>query len=173
MRRLSTTICLVLGLCADPLVRARGQDANCGDCCAPCAKKVCKLVPEEKKVEVVCWGCKCEDFCVPGPGCPTCEHCKPVCPNCDDATKKAKVCAKTKRFIWFDWITCCCPQMYTCTKLMKRVEVVNVPTYKWVVEEVPICDCGDACDVDSTVGTDATPMPRMVGTENRNYSMFR
>jgi hypothetical protein len=34
--------------------------------------------------------------------------------------------------------------MYTRTKLMKKVERVKVPTYKWVVEEV-CCDCASNC----------------------------
>ena len=160
MRKLFTTICLALGICATSFVGANGQDESCGESCAPCTKKVCKLVEEERKVEVVCWGCKCEDFCVPGPGCPKCEHCKRVCPNCDEGTENARMCAQPKRFFWYDWITCRCPQMYTRTKLMKRVEVVKVPTYKWVVEEVPVCDCGDACGCDEAVATDAPPLPK-------------
>jgi hypothetical protein len=56
--------------------------------------------------------------------------------------------------------------MYTRTKLMKRVEVVKVPTYKWVVEEVPCdCgepyDCGEACGFDEVVATDA-PTPKVM-----------
>ena len=69
------------------LVRTRSVPLRCG---GPC-KKVCRLVCEEKKVEVVCWGCKCEDFCVPGPGCPTCEHCKCVCQTCDEGEKPSGV----------------------------------------------------------------------------------
>jgi hypothetical protein len=47
--------------------------------------------------------------------------------------------------------------MYTKTKLMKRIETVKVPTYKWVVEEV-CCDCtrDSDCDCD-VVATDITP----------------
>jgi hypothetical protein len=52
--------------------------------------------------------------------------------------------------------------MYTRTKLMKRVEVVKVPTYKWVVEEVA-CDCGGACDCGESVATDAPDMPKPPG----------
>ena len=44
--------------------------------------------------------------------------------------------------------------MYMRTKLMKCVEVVKVPTYKWVIEEVPVCDCGETCGCDAMM-TDA------------------
>jgi hypothetical protein len=71
----------------------------------------------------------------------------------------AKVCAQPKRFFWYDWITFRRPQVYTHTKLMKRVEVVKVPTYKWVVEEVPVGNCCDVCDWDAAI-TEAPAMPK-------------
>ncbi len=40
---------------------------HCGCQCQCC--KVCKLVPEVKKVPKVTYCCECEDFCVPGPSC--------------------------------------------------------------------------------------------------------
>ena len=64
--------------------------------------------------------------------------------------------AEPKRFIWNNWRPSFA-QMYTKTKLMKRIETVKVPTYKWVVEEV-CCDCtrDSDCDYD-VVATDIAP----------------
>jgi hypothetical protein len=157
MRKHSIMLCLMVGSIASCLVGAAGPHAKCCRCgaTAPC-KKVCRLVCEEKKVEVVCWGCKCENFCVPGPGCPSSEHCRCVCQTCDDGEKPSGVYSEPKRFIWKNWRPSFA-QMYTKTKLMKRIETVKVPTYKWVVEEV-CCDCtrDSDCDCD-VVATDFAP----------------
>jgi hypothetical protein len=50
--------------------------------------------------------------------------------------------------------------MYTKTKLMKRIETVKVPTYKWVVEDV-CSECAAACNCSAVIATDASlPMPK-------------
>ena len=155
MRKHTVTLCLLLGLIASCLVGAGMPQSKCARCGAVCpCKKVCRLVCEEKSVEVVCWGCKCEDFCVPGPGCPGCEHCKSVCQSCDES-KPSGVCSEPKAFHWKTW----CPsfaRMYTKTKLMKRTEIVKVPTYKYVVEDV-CCNCCNGDDCGDIVATDMEP----------------
>jgi hypothetical protein len=162
MKSHSIVICVLLGLVAACLIGAGApltKCARCG-CLAPC-KKCCRLVCEEKNVEVVCWGCKCEDICVPGRGCPTGEHCKCVCQDCDKDARPSGVCSEPKAFPWKEWLPVCPPQMYTKTKLMKRVEIVKVPTYKWVVEEV-CCNCaasGDTGDLTKPDTNDALPPP--------------
>ena len=140
------------------LVGAAGPNTKCARCGAeaPCTK-MCRLVCEEKKVEVVCWGCKSEDFCVPGPGCPTCEHCKTVCQSCDEGTGPAKVCSEPKRVLWYDWRPSYA-QMYTRTKLMRRTEVVKVPTYKWVTVDV-CCNCAQGLSCSASPVTQAEPAP--------------
>lgn len=116
---------------------AEGVCAHCGACC--CCQKVWHPVPEEKKVEVPCWGCKCEEFCVPGPSCEGCQHCKTVCDNCNEPCDPKKPHSEPKKFLWTDWFPCCA-QTYTRTKLMKKVETVKVPSYKWVEEDLcPQC----------------------------------
>jgi hypothetical protein len=107
-----------------------GCCAHCG-CTAPC-QKICRLVCEEKKVEVVCWGCECEDFCVPGPSKPGCTHCETVCENCDC---DSEVCSKSKRFVWSEWFPCRA-KVFTKKKLMKKTVTVTVPTHRWVTEDV-------------------------------------
>lgn len=114
-----------------------GRNADCN--------KRCRLVCEEKKVEVVCWGCKCEDFCAPGCGKPGCEHCDEVCQSCADPD--SKVCCEPKTFLWKEWTPFGKPKIYTKTKLMKKIEPRKVPTYKWVVEDV--CE---QCEPPKTAG---------------------
>jgi len=160
MKSRSNLFCvLVAGMacCFAGAASLKTKCARCG-CEGPC-KKVCRLVCEEKKVEVVCWGCKCEDFCVPGPGCPTCEHCNCVCQTCGKDAGSSQVCSEPKRFFWYNWRPSFA-QMYTKTKLMRRTETVKVPTYKWVIEDVCCdcargCDCGDCVAIDAGVATEA------------------
>jgi hypothetical protein len=113
-----------------------------GFCCAHCGchdkcNKVCRLVCTEKKVEIVCWGCKCEDFCLPKCGERGCKNCEMVCEDCETKAAKNGICSAPHPFVWFDW----CPggaTMHTKTKLMKKVIVRKVPTYMYVVED--LCD---------------------------------
>src|SRR5262245_46562003 len=86
--------------------------ARCG-CSEPC-QKVCRLVVEEKKVDVTCWGGKCEPFCVPGPSQPGCENCESVCGSSDGSVHAA-----CKKFVWTEW-TAGRAQVYTKKKLMKK-----------------------------------------------------
>lgn len=116
---------------------AEGTCARCGACC--CCQKVWCPVCEVKQADVPCWGCKCEDFCVPGPNCEGCRHCKTFCDSCDDNCDPTKPHSEPKRFIWTDWFPCFA-QTYTRTKLMKKIEHVKVPSYKWVEEDLcPQC----------------------------------
>jgi hypothetical protein len=113
-----------------------------GLCCSHCGgydrcHKVCRLVCEEKKVEIVCWGCKCEDFCLPKCGERGCKHCETVCEDCETQATKNGICSAPHRFVWFDWRPGGA-SMHTKTKLMKKVIVRKVPTYKYVVED--LCD---------------------------------
>jgi hypothetical protein len=98
---------------------------------APC-NKVCRLVREEKKIEVTCWGCECEEFCVPGPSKPGCTHCEKVCEFCE---KDSETVTRPKKFVWTNWIPGCA-DMHTRKKMMKRTIIKTVPSYKWVVEDL-------------------------------------
>ena len=117
----------------------------CGGCCE--CQKVCRLVCEEKKVEVICWGCKCEDFCVPKRSKKGCKHCETVCAECGDCKEScdcSKPHAEPKRFVWTDWCPGCA-KIFTKKKLMKKIETVTVPSYKWVVEDLcPRCEASCA-----------------------------
>lgn len=104
-------------------------------------RKYCKLVYEEKKVEIICWGGKSEDFCLPGPSKKGCRHCELVCDDCnnDDCNNKEGVVTGPKKFVWYDWIPGCSTGIRTKNKLMKKIETKKIPSYKWVVVDL----CGD------------------------------
>lgn len=135
-------------------------DAFGGGCCDHCGdsrgcQKVCRLVREEKKVEITCWGVKCEDFCIPGPSCRGCTHCEEVCEDCD---AKAGVSSATKRFVWTEWIPGCAT-VHTKKKLMKRTITRKVPSYRWVVEDLCAgCEAGVE-KVSVQPGDDVPPPP--------------
>ena len=98
-----------------------------------CCEKICRLVPEDKKITVTCWGAKEEEFCVPGRSQRGCENCEWVCG--DDGDPKSP-CSQPKKLFWTDWLPGNCGKVYTRTKLMKRTITKTVKSYKWVVEEV-------------------------------------
>lgn len=113
------------------------SDHGCQHCgCSNGCQKVCRLVCEEKKVEVVCWGIQSEDVCLPCPSEPGCTHCEPVC----EKDPNGKVCTAPKKFVWTEWIPNCKAKLYTKNKLMKKTVTKTVPSYKWVVEDLcPKC----------------------------------
>jgi hypothetical protein len=131
---LSQTAFVIAGAC-------RCDHCGCNRGC----QKVCRLVCEEKKVDVICWGCKCEDFCVPAPSTPGCRHCENICETCDAAGDCTKPRSQVKKFVWTDW-TPSCAKIYTKKKLMQRVVSKKIPSYKWVVEDLcPECEANCPC----------------------------
>lgn len=110
--------------------------------CAQCKKqtlctKVCHLVCEERKIEVICWGCECEEFCVPGPSAPKCDHCIDLKCACAEGVNR-KVSSRPKAFCWTSWLPGGA-SVQTRKKLMKRTTTQQVPGHKWVVEDL----CGE------------------------------
>ena len=126
--------------------------AHCGR--HACCEKVCRLVREDKKVEIVCWGCECEDFCVPGHSEPGCKHCKTVCASCGG---DGEPCAEPKRFVWTEWVPGCAT-IFTKKKLMKKTVTEKVPSFTWVVED--LCShCEDECECAAIEPDTALPPP--------------
>jgi len=81
-RLILSALVALAGLLSRANVAIAGEEGS-----APCGRAAAcqtsyRLVPEDKRVDVVCWGCKCEDFCVPGPSKPGCRHCDAVCESC-------------------------------------------------------------------------------------------
>ena len=131
-------LAVVMALSTVLLALAGDHCAHCG--CNDGCQQVCRLVREDKKVNIVCWGCKSEDFCAPGRSCRDGRHCEEVCEDCD-----GEVCAAPKTFVWYDWKPGCAKHIYTKKKLMKKTIVKSIPSYKWVVED--ICgQCEGKCE---------------------------
>ena len=63
------------GRVGDGRVDTRAGAGGCHRCGCEGCQKVCRLVCDEKELEVNCWDSKCEEFCVPG-------HCKLGCKHC-------------------------------------------------------------------------------------------
>lgn len=127
----------------------------CARCCQRSACcKVCVLESETKKVEITCWGCKSEDFCMPGRSIPNADHCQMIdCGASQSASTKTE--SKPKRFLWTDWTPRCATVM-TKKKLMKRTVIKEIPTFKWVAKE--LCDvCNSECIGVETLAQDDLP----------------
>jgi hypothetical protein len=131
---------LVAALGAGSITLAGGaRCAHCG-CSGPC-EKVCRLVCEDKKVTVTCWGYACEEFCDPGPSARGCRHCEEVCGPSDEKSGAKAPCSQPKTFVWHEWIPGCVKHIYTKKKLMKKTVTKTVPGFKWVVEDLcPECE---------------------------------
>lgn len=133
---------------------AGAEDGCCAHCgCTAQCHKVCRLVCEDRKVEKTCWGCICEDFCVPCAGTPVCKHCEDVCESCGDPDDPKVPFARARKLIWHDW-TPNGATMYTKKKLMRKVVTKKVPGYKYVVED--LCD---ACAAKQEAEAETAPMP--------------
>jgi hypothetical protein len=138
---------------------------HCG-CAAPC-QKVCRLVCETKKVEITCWGCKCEEFCIPGPSKRGCKHCETVCADCDQAANPNGVCVQPKKFVWYEWIPGCCAKVQTRKKLMQKKITKEIPTYKWKVETLCATCCAQVESSPIPAGTELPPLPVGLGAATR------
>jgi hypothetical protein len=116
----------------------------CQLCGTPSCSKVCRLVCEEKKVSVTCWGVEEEEFCVPGRGVQVCTHCEEVC---DCQTEPGEVQSRPKLWSWREWQPCGDPEIRTKRKLMRKTVVKKVPTYKWVLQDL-CAECRNAPPAD-------------------------
>lgn len=102
-----------------PILSAHSNGLHCHRCKCECSpQKVCRLVCEMKETTKVTYGCKCEDFCVPGPS----QRCQADC-ACGH-------CSECKANSWVPT----CAKVKTRKVLDKKEEKVMKPTYKWVVE---------------------------------------
>jgi hypothetical protein len=154
MKRIANHYCLgflaiLLGIASTG--RARGDDDRCVHCGheGHC-RKVCRLICEEKKVEITCWGKQTEDFCVPQPTKPLCKHKEAVCEDCGADAKGQPVSSGPIKFAWTEWLPGGAKK-FTRHKLMKKTVTKTIPSYRWVVETV--CDdCAVHC-------TSAKPAP--------------
>jgi len=166
--------------CADP---------GCADpgCCGPCARKVCRVVTETKKVKKHVWVVECEEHCpsLPGSGlfnrCKNCcgvgcGACGPVCQQpaaCGTACGSCDPCASVRAKTH-------CPPIcgkVRCRKVLKKKEIeCEVPSYKCVVTCTAPCvtrAASSACTSSAPASEPAptsedsmenAPLPPVVGT---------
>lgn len=143
----------------------------------PACGKVCKLVCETKTLTVTCYGCECEQICIPGPSQAGCKHCSTNCCNgvcgrgydcgyndlgcdivdccgscgcgcgCDDGCCNH---APKCEFCWRDWCACGCARPRTVKKLTKYEAQKEICWYHW--EVVDSCCCGCCCGCDDARG---------------------
>ena len=148
-----------LGGDASVLAGPRDVCEQCG--AAAGCQRSCRLVMEEKKVTITCWGSQAEDFCLPLKGQPCQQHCELVC---DEGPDGDALCVKPKKFVWTEWIPGCGAKPYTKQKLMKKTITKKVPSYKWVVET--LCDeCRERCpSVEAPPGAEV-PLPPVINVK--------
>jgi hypothetical protein len=122
------TICVAI-LCSVPGLLA-GEPTSHEVSHPCCACKVCKLVCEQKKLTVTCYGCKCKDICIPGRSEDGCKHCA----TCSGAAQaKCGECPPKCEFCWRDWFPCSCAEARTVHVLTKYQAEKKVPWYHWEV----------------------------------------
>ena len=152
---------------------AFAQKCDCcgkgGACCT-----VCVLECYEAEVEVVCWKCECEEFCLPGPCCQGCKNA--VDPCCGKGGCKGGACQKGgglfgkccgKLFCWKDECPGC-PKAHHRKVLYRKVEIVKVPAYRWVVQSC--CGKCEAKIEGATVAPgDEIPAPPPVDAAKYKY----
>ena len=114
-------------------------------------------MPEEKKVEIACYGCKAEDFCVRCASTEGCEHCEDVCGECDP---RSGVSACPKKFRWREWQHGGA-SVFTKKKLMRKTVTRKIPSCKWVIEDL-CSDCQAKCaQVELPPGVEVPAPPKL------------
>lgn len=168
MRSVSNALILTLAVAVLIVAPCEAGDRCCAHCgCENGCQKVCRLVCEDKKVDVVCWGCKSEDFCIGGPSKLDCRHFEWVCDSCEDSKAPQ---GEPKNFVWSEWLPACSAKIYTKKKLMKKVVTKKVPSFKWVVED--LCE---KCETDAPVAVvpaGATIPPPPAVDAKLNYGLL-
>jgi len=160
---MKSRFCLILLLAICPpcgligSAKANGPCTHCGY--RGSCNKVCRLKYEEKKVDVICYGLKCEDFCVGGCSTRCAKHCEILCEECDGVDPCEAVSSGPKKFVWSEWTPKRCAKMYTKSKLMKKTITKKIPTYKWVVEDL-CAQCETANGAEDIPGATIPPPPK-------------
>ena len=151
---LSAAVALVL------LVAQSASARCCASCgCNDAPEKTCHLVKTVKTITITCYGCKCEDFCVPGRSKKCMTHCEDGACAKSCGCKTACSCDHDPdcSFKWTEWIPGCA-KMRTKKVLVKYEVTKEVPSYKWVVKAVCAKCCGSGAAKEAG-GVPAPPVP--------------
>jgi hypothetical protein len=169
VRSFAAVLVALLAAAAATPATAEDSCCHCGGGCK--VRKMCRLVCETEVIKDYCYGCECEDFCIPDHAKRGCLHCDGCCGELEDCD----CCSQRPwcKLEWFNWCpTCAKPK---CVKKLVKYEISReVPSYKWVVETVceGCCqECGDyqPCDAegcpipDYGSGADAEAPPPVPG----------
>jgi hypothetical protein len=144
-------VAVTLLICVHPLSLIMANDFFVGCRTRPACGKVCKLVCETTKITAVCYGCECEEICIPSHSRRGCKHCESCCgeeccapaececgdrgcSNCQDEGPECKFC-------WYDWVACGCAKPRTVKVLTKYQAEKEICWYHW--EVVDAADCYD------------------------------
>ena len=120
---------VALGLALPCLADSLPGTSCCSECGCPSIRKVCKVIPDVKKVTETRWGCECEDICLPGRSRRAGETCVPDCEEPGGVRKETV------------WEPMSCGRMIVHKKLQKQTVTVEKPGFKCVVQTV-CAHCG-------------------------------
>jgi hypothetical protein len=155
--RTVTELKVTLAIAAAALVSLFGQDAlaDCCRCGGDCGvRKVCRVVPDKRKIEKTVYGCECADMCLAGKscrGCLNCEEKQGEGKDCDSCSHKPYALLR-----WWDWEPGCA-QVKTVKKLTKYTVTKEVCGWKWQIEDV----CSHCCPASNCVeGQDGMQVER-------------
>jgi hypothetical protein len=148
-------ICVLsIFMCSEPASPAMSDDFFVGCRTRPACGKVCKLVCETTKITSVCYGCECEEICIPSHSRRGCKHCESCCgeeccapAECECGGRGCLSCQKQGpecKFCWHDWVACGCAKPRTVKVLTKYQAEKEICWYHW--EVVDAADCYDGED---------------------------
>jgi hypothetical protein len=121
----------------------------------PTCGKVCRLVCETKKLTAICYGCECDEICIPGPSRPGCKHCATCgadadCGECDSSCTGCQGHPPACEFCWRDWFACGCAKPHPVRVLTKYQAEKEISWFHWQVVDAASCgcvaDCGQTAD---------------------------
>jgi hypothetical protein len=154
-RAIACLVVAIVGLQAG--VAAADCCNDCGCQCQCC--KVCRCVPEIKKVPKITYCCECQDFCIPGPS----KICGYTC-VCPDECECSLFHHAHKEPIWQPT----CAKVHTRHVLVKKETIKEVPGWKW--EVVDLCPkCKTCCKHASAGQPAAAPVKAVAEKSTLDY----
>jgi len=157
MHRVSSL--LLAGLLAAAVINCRlsAADRCCRQCGAAPVSRTCRLECKDKTVTITRWGCQRDEFCIPGPSRPGCQHEEFVGTQ---SSASDPVCSAPKRFCWTEWIPGHA-RIHTRSRLMRQTVTRKIPSYQWVVEDLCAACAADAeaAVAELPPGTELPPRP--------------
>jgi hypothetical protein len=149
----------MLASVAAALVCAANSNALAGHGCCDCGcgdgvRKVCRVVPDKRKIQKNVYACECADICIAGKSCRGCLQCDEVCGEgkaCDCCSHRPHALLR-----WFNWEPGCA-HVKTVKKLTLYTASKEVCGWKWQIVDV----CENCCPSGNCVpADDGTPVQK-------------